>query len=79
MPGKDPDHFSAAMALLNPSATRRNKRGQSGQPCIKPLSDLKNFLADRFMRTEKVTVVIQHMIHLINGTIKPRCVKSNRK
>ena len=79
MPGKDLDRFYAAKALLNPSTTRRNKRGESGQPCLKPLSDLKKFVADPFMRTEKVTVVIQHMIHLINGTVKPKCVKSNRK
>ena len=79
MPGKDPDHFFAAIAPLNPLATRRNRRGESGQPCLKPLSDLKKSVADPFMRTEKVTVVIQHMIHLINGTVKPKCVKNNRK
>jgi hypothetical protein len=79
MPRKDPNHFSTAKSLLNPSTTRRNRRGKSGQPCIKPLSDLKKFVADPFMRTEKVTVVIHQMIHLINGIVKPKCVKRNRK
>jgi hypothetical protein len=79
MPGKDPDHFVVAIALLNPSTTRRNKRGESEHPFLKPLSDLKKYVADPFRRTKKDIVVITHMIHLINGTVKPICIKRNRK
>jgi len=77
IPGKDPDHFSAAIALRIPSTTSRKSSGESRQPCLKPLSGLKKVVAEPLMRIEKDTVVMQHIIHLIKGTVKLTCVKSS--
>jgi len=74
MPGKEPERFFAARALLRPSTTRRKSSGERGHPCLKPLSGLKKVVAEPFMSTEKDTIVMQHIIHLIKGTVKARCV-----
>jgi hypothetical protein len=39
IPDKDPVHFSSEIALLSPSTTKRKSSGESGQPCLKPLSE----------------------------------------
>lgn len=79
IPRKDPVCFSAESALLRPSTTRRKSRGESGQPCLIPLSDLKKGEAEPFMSIEKETVVMQCIIHLMKGTGKPKCVKRRRR
>ena len=73
--GKDPVCFSSASALLRPSATRRNNIGESGKPCLKTLSDLKKGEAEPFMITERETIVMEHIIHLMKGIGKPKCFK----
>jgi len=78
IPGKEPDHFSAVRDLLRPLATRRKSSGEREHPCLKPILGLKNFVVEPFISTEKDTVVMQHIIHLIKGTVKPKCIKSSR-
>jgi hypothetical protein len=72
IPEKDPVRFSSESALLSPSATRRKSSGESGQPCLKPLSERKKGEVDPFISTEKETVVIQHIIHLTKETENPK-------
>jgi hypothetical protein len=77
--GKDHVCFSATSSLLRPSTSRRKSRGESGKPFIKPLSDLKKGEAEPFMSTEKETVLMEHIIHLMKGTGKPKCFKRSRR
>jgi len=76
-PVKLPSLIASLSARLRPSATKRNKRGDSGQPCRSPRSAWKNGEAALLIRTEKEIVVIQLRIHVINAILKPRCVKIN--
>ena len=52
-PSNSPLLFASRMALLNPSATSRKSRGDSGEPCLRPLSAWKIGEANPFMRTAK--------------------------
>ena len=52
-PSNNPLLFASRIALLNPSATSRKSRGDSGQPCLIPLSAWKKGEAAPFMRTAK--------------------------
>ena len=78
-PVKLPSLIASLSARLRPSATKRNKRGDSGQPCQSPRSAWKNGEAAPLIRTEKEIVVIQLRIHLINAMSKPRCIKIKRR
>ena len=66
-PSNSPLLFASRMALLNPSATSRKSRGDSGQPCLRPLPGWKNGEAAPFMRTAKEAVVIHAQIHFMKG------------
>jgi hypothetical protein len=53
MPLKSPCETTFVMSRLKLSTTRRKRRGESGHPCMSPLSTLKNGDVDPFMRMEK--------------------------
>ena len=63
----NPLTFASRIALLNPSTTSRKSRGDSGQPCLRPLSSWKKGEASPFMRTAKEAVVMQEKIHFMKG------------
>jgi hypothetical protein len=44
--------------LLNPSATKRKGRGDTGHPCLSPLSSVKKEVAAPFIRIGNDTDVI---------------------
>ena len=77
MPLKYLEFFSKISALLRPSATRRKSRGERGQPCLSPLSEVKKGEATPFISIAKVTEEIQEIIHLMKGTSNPRCLSSS--
>jgi hypothetical protein len=77
IPGKEPNHISATRAMLSPLEMRRKSSGESGHPFLKPLSSQKKDVAKPFMSIENETVVMQHIIHLIKGIVKPKCIKSS--
>ena len=47
--------FANRIALPRPSTTIRNNKGAKGQPCIRPLPDLKKVDATPFISREKYT------------------------
>ena len=73
-PSNNPLPFASRIALLNPSATRRKSKGDSGQPYLRPLSAWKKGEADPFIRTAKEAIVMHSKIHFMKGYLKPRCV-----
>jgi hypothetical protein len=62
-------------SINRPSTTSRKIRRESVHPFINPLSNIKKGDVDPFMSIENETVVMQHIIHLMKGTAKPKCVK----
>ena len=58
IPDKEPHIFSSIIALLSPYATSRNKRGEIGQPCLRPLSEVNKGEEDPLIRTAKYAVEI---------------------
>ena len=66
-PSNNPLLFASRIALLNPSATSRKSRGDSGKPCLRPLSSWKKGEAAPFMRTAKEAVVMHAKIHFMKG------------
>ena len=77
IPWKSPELMADINAMINPSATRRNNRGERGHPCLRPLSEKKKGEAALLIRTTNVTVDMQTIIHLMKGTSNPRCVSSS--
>jgi len=55
--------------------TRRNRSGESGQPCLNPLTEKKNGDALPLTRTLNGMLEIQPMNHLIKIKGNPRWVK----
>ena len=66
-PSNKPLLFASRIALLNPSATSMKSRGDSGQPCLRPLSAWKNGDAAPFIRAAKEAVVMRAKIHFMKG------------
>ena len=66
-PSNKPLLFSSIISILNPFATSRKSRGDSGKPCLRPLSAWKNGEADPFMRNTKEEVVMHAKIHFMKG------------
>ena len=66
-PSNNPLPFASRIALLNPSTTSRKSRGDTGHPCLRPLSAWKKGEATPFMRTAKDAVMMQENIHFMKG------------
>ena len=66
-PSNKPLLFASRIALLNPSATNRKSRGDSGHPCLRPLSAWKKGEAAPFISTSKEAVVMHAKNHFMKG------------
>jgi hypothetical protein len=66
-------------ALLRPSTTNKNRRGERGHPYQSPFFAGKKGEVAPFMSTTKETVVMQLMIQFIKEKPKPRCVSRSFK
>ena len=66
-PSNKPLLFASRIALLNPSATNRKSREDSGHPCLRPLSAWNKWEASPFIRIAKEVVVMHAKIHFMNG------------
>jgi hypothetical protein len=64
MPWKRPCGKKIATSLLKLYATRRKRGGERVNPCMSPLSALKNGDIEAFMRMTKYVVEIQLIIHM---------------
>jgi len=56
---------------------KMNKRGESGQPCLKSLPLQKKGEGSPFTKTKIFAVVTPHMIHLMEVRLKPDWVRIN--
>ena len=65
IPSNIPFLFASIIALLNPSATNKNKRGERGHPCLRPLSDRNKGEVDPYMRTAKDAMEMHAKIHFM--------------
>jgi len=45
-----------SIRILNPSAAKRNKKGERGSPCLRPLSKENSSVGDPFTKTEAVAI-----------------------
>ena len=59
--------FASRIALLNPSTTNRKSRGDSGNPCLRPILAWKKGESSPFIRTKKEVVVMPAKIYFMNG------------
>ena len=66
-PSNSPLPFASRIALLSPSITSRKSKGDSGKPCLRPLSVWKKGEAAPFMGTAKEALVMQEKIHFMKG------------
>lgn len=66
-----PSDWLSLRSRDRPSMTKIKRRGESGQPCLKPLPLRKKEEGSPFTKTEKFAVVTPHMIHLMESRLKP--------
>jgi hypothetical protein len=72
IPIRFPKWTSWFIARLRHSTTRRKRRGESGQPYLRPRSEWKKGAVAPFISKVKEIEFRQAMIHLIKGTSKPK-------
>jgi hypothetical protein len=62
-------------AMLNPSTTKRNNKGNKGLPCLNPLVGLNKFGVASFVNKAKFKDVTQPMIQFTTKRLIPTWIK----
>ena len=73
-----PHTFSSYKDLLNPSTTKRKRRGANGYPCIIPFLGLNNSYVDPLIRTTNETVWTQLITQFSKVWENTTCIKINQ-
>jgi len=71
-PLKSPNLLASPISQLSLSTTGKKRRGDKGQPCLRPRSAWKKGDADPLIRTAKETFVIQPITQFMKGNAKPK-------
>ena len=71
-PLKNLVHVSSISAILNPSTTNINKRGDSAHTCLNPLLGLENIEANPLLNMENETNVTQLFTQMKKMHIKSK-------
>ncbi|GJU71374.1 hypothetical protein Tco_1262779 [Tanacetum coccineum] len=77
MPLNNPLLQASKIKTCKALATRRNRRGERGSPCLSPLSILNSFEGDQLINTKIKAEERQASIHFLHFIPKPICLKKS--